>query len=197
MNRRLVLAPRPDEGALRERMRELVLGRAEGASSIRIRKARAGRSKSMSFSGNSIGTHGGRRELTLRVRGAVEDLLAAPMVDEATAEGIRSMSSAAWNDLSHVLGALRPEAVDDAIAYPGSPWQPAWCISGHDGSEILSPAVVAAVFAGVDHLANITDVIGEGSLIAGFEGPLRFEEEDLDVVRTMRLLDGLRRAGLL
>lgn len=198
MSRPLVLAPHShiDETALRARIAEVSKGRADGGSSIRIRRTRAGTSKSLRFPSNALGGGKTRPETTRIAQNAVADILAAPMTDEETVRKARTEQSRAWDVLSMILHVLHPDRVSAAIAFPGSPWRSAWCIDDDTGEDILTPDVVEAVFRDVPHVLDVS-VQNDNSMYADLHDALRFEPEDFDVAEGMRQIARLRDEGVL
>lgn len=198
MSRPLVIAPHPHltEAALRARIAEVSKGRADSGSSIRIRRTRAGRSKSLRFPANALSGAKSRPETTRIAQAAVADILAAPVLDaEATSDAIAARSRA-WDVLSMILHVLHPDRVSAAIAFPGSPWRKAWCIDGGDGGDILAPDVVEGIFRDVPHVLEVS-MQNDNSMYAGFQEALRFEPEEFDVAESMRRIAGLRKEGIL
>lgn len=198
MSRPLVIAPHPHltEAALRDRIAEVSKSRADGGSSIRIRRARAGRSKSLRFPANALSGAKGRPETTRIAQTAVADILAAPMLDAEAASDAIAARSGAWDVLSMILHVLHPDRVSAAIAFPGSPWRRAWCIDGGDGGDILAPDVVEAIFRDVPHVLEMS-IQNDDSMYASFHDALRFEPEDFDAAESMRQIARLRDEGIL
>lgn len=198
MSRPLIIAPHPHltEAALRARIAEVSRGRADGGSSIRIRRAGAGTSKSLIFPANALGGGRTRPETTRIAQNAVADILAASMLDEEGLRNAKDAQSGAWDVLSMILHVLHPDKVSAAVAFPGSPWRRAWCMNGDDGGDILAPDVVEGIFRDVPHVLEVS-VQSDNSMYAGFQDALRFEPEEFDVAESMRRIAGLRGEGIL
>ena len=135
------------------------------------------------------------RERDARVAVVLAALLVAPTASAAETRTASSAALAAWDDLSHALGTLSPDAVERTHAFPGSPWEPSWCRDRDGRTEVLSAAAVDALFAATPHVVEARRADDGWTL--GFDGPLSFEPEDLDPVRAMRVVRILRDTGAL